>query len=142
MPTGDRSPRDALAHGWHGHSLPPQRPPATLIHTPQLDVGVSALAVGVGLRDETSQQAGFAHFLEHLACRLPDSLPLPGGIDAPTGRTAEDTTTVIASCLPQDLAETTARMAARLLPRYLLRGPARGPLASGPGMAVAPCRSR
>ncbi|MFC7818944.1 hypothetical protein ACFUTR_30430 [Streptomyces sp. NPDC057367] len=25
-------------------------------------------------------------------------------------------------------------------PRYLLRGPARGPLASGPGMAVAPCR--
>ncbi|MFI1301709.1 transposase [Streptomyces noursei] len=27
-------------------------------------------------------------------------------------------------------------------PRYLLRGPARGPLASGPGMAVPPCRSR
>lgn len=26
-------------------------------------------------------------------------------------------------------------------PRYLLRGPARGPLASGPGMTVAPCRS-
>lgn len=25
-------------------------------------------------------------------------------------------------------------------PRYLLRGPARGPLASGPGMTVAPCR--
>lgn len=27
-----------------------------------------------------------------------------------------------------------------LEPRYLLRGPARGPLASGPGMTVAPCR--
>ncbi|WP_435880931.1 DUF6895 family protein, partial [Streptomyces pharetrae] len=27
------------------------------------------------------------------------------------------------------------------LPRYLLRGPARGPLASGPGMTVAPCRT-
>ncbi|MGW0933133.1 helix-turn-helix domain-containing protein, partial [Streptomyces sp. NPDC002644] len=26
-------------------------------------------------------------------------------------------------------------------PRYLLRGPARGPLASGPGMTVAPCRT-
>lgn len=26
-------------------------------------------------------------------------------------------------------------------PRYLFRGPARGPLASGPGMTVAPCRS-
>ncbi|MBJ6615383.1 bifunctional DNA primase/polymerase [Streptomyces sp. I3(2020)] len=26
------------------------------------------------------------------------------------------------------------------LPRYLFRGPARGPLASGPGMTVAPCR--
>ncbi|MER6625860.1 helix-turn-helix domain-containing protein, partial [Streptomyces sp. NPDC000931] len=26
------------------------------------------------------------------------------------------------------------------VPRYLLRGPARGPLASGPGMTVAPCR--
>ncbi|MEZ0158893.1 hypothetical protein AB8850_13940, partial [Streptomyces griseorubens] len=25
-------------------------------------------------------------------------------------------------------------------PRYLFRGPARGPLASGPGMTVAPCR--
>ncbi|WP_411575210.1 hypothetical protein [Streptomyces fradiae] len=25
-------------------------------------------------------------------------------------------------------------------PRYVCRGPARGPLASGPGMAVAPCR--
>jgi hypothetical protein len=29
----------------------------------------------------------------------------------------------------------------RGLPRYLLRGPARGPLASGPGMTVAPCRT-
>ena len=28
-----------------------------------------------------------------------------------------------------------------LTPRYLLRGPARGPLASGPGMTVAPCRT-
>lgn len=27
-------------------------------------------------------------------------------------------------------------------PRYVLRGPARGPLASGPGMTVSPCRSR
>lgn len=27
------------------------------------------------------------------------------------------------------------------VPRYLLRGPARGPLASGPGMTVAPCRT-
>jgi hypothetical protein len=26
-------------------------------------------------------------------------------------------------------------------PRYVLRGPARGPLASGPGMTVAPCRT-
>ncbi|MEI7030810.1 hypothetical protein [Streptomyces pratensis] len=26
------------------------------------------------------------------------------------------------------------------LPRYVFRGPARGPLASGPGMTVAPCR--
>ncbi|MGW2108351.1 hypothetical protein [Streptomyces sp. NPDC001948] len=26
-------------------------------------------------------------------------------------------------------------------PRCLFRGPARGPLASGPGMTVAPCRS-
>jgi hypothetical protein len=25
-------------------------------------------------------------------------------------------------------------------PRYVLRGPARGPLASGPGMTVPPCR--
>ncbi|MFJ2590523.1 hypothetical protein, partial [Streptomyces sp. NPDC087538] len=25
-------------------------------------------------------------------------------------------------------------------PRYLFRGPARGPLASGPGMTVSPCR--
>jgi hypothetical protein len=30
---------------------------------------------------------------------------------------------------------------ARIAPRYLLRGPARGPLASGPGMTVAPCRT-
>ncbi|MGW1888331.1 PEP/pyruvate-binding domain-containing protein, partial [Streptomyces sp. NPDC001970] len=27
------------------------------------------------------------------------------------------------------------------VPRYVFRGPARGPLASGPGMTVAPCRS-
>ncbi|WP_406111756.1 hypothetical protein OG698_22940 [Streptomyces sp. NBC_01003] len=27
-----------------------------------------------------------------------------------------------------------------LTPRYVFRGPARGPLASGPGMAVPPCR--
>ncbi|MFF9359584.1 hypothetical protein ACF1BP_37530, partial [Streptomyces sp. NPDC014735] len=26
-------------------------------------------------------------------------------------------------------------------PRYVFRGPARGPLASGPGMTFAPCRS-
>ncbi|WP_405715126.1 hypothetical protein [Streptomyces sp. NBC_00046] len=26
-------------------------------------------------------------------------------------------------------------------PRYVLRGPARGPLASGPGMTVSPCRT-
>ncbi|MFE0498232.1 GntR family transcriptional regulator, partial [Streptomyces albidoflavus] len=29
---------------------------------------------------------------------------------------------------------------AECVPRYLFRGPARGPLASGPGMTVAPCR--
>ncbi len=28
------------------------------------------------------------------------------------------------------------------VPRYVFRGPARGPLASGPGMAVPPCRTR
>ncbi|MFF3489035.1 hypothetical protein ACFYXC_38205 [Streptomyces sp. NPDC002701] len=28
------------------------------------------------------------------------------------------------------------------VPRYVFRGPARGPLASGPGMTVSPCRSR
>ncbi|MGW7754000.1 integrase core domain-containing protein, partial [Streptomyces violaceusniger] len=27
-----------------------------------------------------------------------------------------------------------------VIPRYLLGGPARGPLASGPGMTVPPCR--
>jgi hypothetical protein len=36
----------------------------------------------------------------------------------------------------EDLGATVA-----VLPRYLLRGPARGPLASGPGMTVAPCRT-
>ena len=28
----------------------------------------------------------------------------------------------------------------RSYPRYVFRGPARGPLASGPGMTVTPCR--
>ncbi|MEU2900132.1 nucleoside deaminase, partial [Streptomyces sp. NPDC001273] len=34
-----------------------------------------------------------------------------------------------------------ARWAAARMPRYLFRGPARGPLAFGPGMTVAPCRT-
>ncbi|MFJ5920554.1 NAD-dependent epimerase/dehydratase family protein [Streptomyces ardesiacus] len=36
-----------------------------------------------------------------------------------------------------DIAEGTLRA---LTPRYVLRGPATGPLASGPGMTVSPCR--
>ncbi|WP_327276448.1 AraC family transcriptional regulator [Streptomyces sp. NBC_01224] len=36
----------------------------------------------------------------------------------------------------------TFRGAYGMSPRYLFRGPATGPLASGPGMTVSPCRTR
>jgi hypothetical protein len=43
--------------------------------------------------------------------------------------------------VPGDAQSSTARLRLVVFPRYVLRGPARGPLASGPGMTVSPCRS-
>ncbi|WP_408645980.1 transposase [Streptomyces odonnellii] len=119
-PPAPPRPRWSASPAHAGRSRKPSRPPRTNVAW----TSTKSAATRAGLVP--------AHHPGHIRPRLPRR-------DGRTSQPERGCRNGSGTLTPLTVAEIRRLLAA--CPRYLLRGPARGPLASGPGMTVSPCRT-
>ncbi|MDX2701110.1 helix-turn-helix domain-containing protein, partial [Streptomyces ipomoeae] len=105
---------------------------------PGRTVPASALVDEVWAGDPPADASGVLQALVGRLCRALGS----GAVESANGWLPALLWLARASALPRAEPPTVGPYPPPLwLPRYVFRGPARGPLASGPGMTFAPCRT-